>query len=672
MITRGGRISRRGGSGRLPLFLFVAGTILDKIVDHVRIGKGRRVAKIVDLVLGDLAQDAPHDLAGTRFREAGGELDDVRRGDRADVVTHPALQLLAQVVVALRAALQGDIGVDALALLLVRIADDCRLGDLRVGAERTFDFGRPHAVTGDVDDVVDAAGDPVVTVLVAPAAVAGEVLVLVCREIGLDEALVVAENRAHLAWPGPRDDERAFGLAVQHLAAFGVDDLRLDAEERQGCGAGLQVGCAGQRRDHVAARFGLPPGVDDRAAALADHLVIPDPGFRIDRLADRAEHTQTVTARLLDMLVPGALQRADGGRRRIEDVDLVLVDDLPAARGGGIGRQTLEHQGLGAIRERPVDDVAVSGDPADVCRAPIDVAVVVVEDVFVRHRRVDEIAACRMQDALGGAGRAGGVEDEKRVLGAHGLGLAVGRCLLHLLLVPDVATFFHVDGPAGALDDDRRLDDRRLVHRLVGVLLERDLLRAADAFVAGDQHLRFTTLDALGERVRREATEHDRVDRADPRAGEHRVGGFGDHRQVDRDRVAFLDALVLEDVGEAADVLVKLLVGDIFGITRLVALEDDRGLVAALLEMAVDAVHRDVGDAVLVPFDRDLVGIIRAVHHFGKRLDPVDPLAVLAPEGVRVVKRGLVHLLIFGLVDQRTLLGFARNRIYFDLVLVVL
>jgi hypothetical protein len=40
-------------------------------------------------------------------------------------------------------------------------------------------------VAGDVDHVIDAAGDPVVAVLVAAAAVAGEVLALVGGEIGL-------------------------------------------------------------------------------------------------------------------------------------------------------------------------------------------------------------------------------------------------------------------------------------------------------------------------------------------------------------------------------------------------------------------------------------------------------------------------------------------------------
>jgi hypothetical protein len=45
----------------------------------------------------------------------------------------------------------------------------------RVGDQRAFDLGGADAVAGDVDHVVDPAGDPVIAVLVAAAAVAGEV-----------------------------------------------------------------------------------------------------------------------------------------------------------------------------------------------------------------------------------------------------------------------------------------------------------------------------------------------------------------------------------------------------------------------------------------------------------------------------------------------------------------
>src|SRR4030081_1451939 len=74
-------------------------------------------------------------------------------------------------------------------------------------------------------------GDPVIAVSIAPAAVAGEILAGISLEVGVDEALVVAVDRAHHARPGIGDAQIARGGAVE-LLALGIDDLRDHAEER--------------------------------------------------------------------------------------------------------------------------------------------------------------------------------------------------------------------------------------------------------------------------------------------------------------------------------------------------------------------------------------------------------------------------------------------------------
>ena len=105
---------------------------------------------------------------------------------------HVRDQLLAQLLARLIALDQRDVAVDALALDVVRIADHGGLGHLGMRDQRQFHLRRAEPVARHVDHVVDAAGDPVVAVLVAPAAVAGEVHALVGGEVGLHEALVVA------------------------------------------------------------------------------------------------------------------------------------------------------------------------------------------------------------------------------------------------------------------------------------------------------------------------------------------------------------------------------------------------------------------------------------------------------------------------------------------------
>ena len=182
--------------------------------------------------------------------------------------------------------------------------------------------------------------------------------------------------------------------------ALGVDDLRNDAKEGPCRRPGFELDGAGQRGNENAAGLGLPPGVDDRAAAIADDAVIPFPRLRIDRLADRTQKTKRRAARFLHRLLARAHQRADGGRRGVEDVDLVLVDDLPEPAYRRIVGNALEHEGRRAVGQRPIEDVAVTGHPADVGRAPIDVAIVIVEDILMGHRDVDEIASGGVQNAL--------------------------------------------------------------------------------------------------------------------------------------------------------------------------------------------------------------------------------------------------------------------------------
>jgi hypothetical protein len=107
--------------------------------------------------------------------------------------------------------------------------------------------------------------------------------------------------------------------------------------------------------------------------------------------------------------------------------------------------------------------------------------------------------------------------------------------------------------------------------------------------------------------------------------------------------------------------VVQLAIGDLAVVLGIVAFPDDGDLVGALRQMAVDAVLRDVGHAVLEPFDRDAMRIERGVLHLGVRLDPVDAFAVLAPEAVRIRNRALVHRLVLGIVDEGALRPFHRN-----------
>ena len=228
-------------------------------------------------------------------------------------------------------------------------------------------------------------------------------------------------------------------------------------------------------------------------------------------------------------------------------------------------------------------------------------------------------------------------------------------------MIPDVAAGGHVDRPAGAPDHDDVVDAADLGDGRVGIGLERHFAAAAQAFVGGDDDVGLAVLDAAGQRIRREAAEHHGMNGADARAGEDGVGRLGDHRQVDGDAVALPDVAVAQHIGEAADVIVELLVSDLLGVLGIVAFPDDSDLVAAGVQMPVDAVIGGIGRAVLEPFDRDMMRVEGRVLDLAEVLVPVDALCVFAPEAVGIGERALVHFFVFGFVDEGALRPLGGN-----------
>ena len=144
-------------------------------------------------------------------------------------------------------------------------------------------------------------------------------------------------------------------------------------------------------------------------------LAIPDPGFGVDRLADAAEHAQRAEVVLLRVLRSPLHVRADRGRRRVEDVGLVALDDLPPAVLVGKVRGALVNDPRRRVGERSEDDVAVPGDPPDIGGAPVNRFRFDVEDVVVGGRDADQVAGGRVDDAFRLSGGAAGVKKVEQV-----------------------------------------------------------------------------------------------------------------------------------------------------------------------------------------------------------------------------------------------------------------
>jgi len=215
-------------------------------------------------------------------------LNQFRLGEAANFLADQVQQVFFQRVVGFHAIHRRDKGVDALAFDIMGIPHHSGLGDLVVQHQGALHLGGADTVTGHVDHVVDAPGDPVVAVFIASRTVTGEIVAGVGFEIGVDHALRIAVHTADLPRPTGLYRQHATAGAAEFLAVF-IQQHGLHAEHRLGGAARLDTLRADQGAEHDAAGLGLPPGIHNRAALLAYGVEVPVPGFRVDRFADAAQ-----------------------------------------------------------------------------------------------------------------------------------------------------------------------------------------------------------------------------------------------------------------------------------------------------------------------------------------------------------------------------------------------
>ncbi len=211
---------------------------------------------------------------------------------------------------------------------------------------------------------------------------------------------------------------------------------------------------------------------------------------------------------------------------------------------------------------------------------------------------------------------------------------------------PHVAALVPVDVLARTADHQHLVDLLaqlgRLADRLVDGGLQRRRRAAAVPAVGRDDDLGLAVGDPVGERVGREPAEDHGVGGADPRTGEHRHHGLGDHRQVDRHPVTGLHAELDERVGRLADLVLEVGVGELAGVVLGLADPVDRDLVTlAGLDVPVDAVVRRVDASAHEPLGE---GRVVPVEDAVPLLVPVEALGLLGPERLAVGVRPVVRL----------------------------
>ena len=504
-------------------------------------------------------------------------------------------------------------------------------------------------MAGDVDDVVGAAEDEVVAVLVPGAPVEGGVdqPVLETGEVGLHETLVLAPHRAHAARRQRRDDgDDAFFIGRHLLGGLLVQQAHVVAVGREGGAAelgGMRLH-AGQAGEQGPAGLGLPVVVVDR---LVERLGDPLRRRFVKRFAGEENMAQRGEVVLLEEGRVLLLQHADGGRRGEHHRDLVILHDLPPDAGVGAQRRAFVDHRRHAVDERAVDDVGMAHHPADVGGGEIGFARVGGIDMPHRGGQRHGVATGVALHALRLAGGAGGVQDVGRMRGLDPGDRHLG---VHVLLaqhgVVEITAFNDGHGLVEAAIDDQHLLRRHLrqAQRFVHQVLVGHRLAAAHAGVRRDHDLWLGVVDAGGERTGGEAAKHHRVDGTDAHRGEHRENRLGDHRHVDQHAVALAHSQALQHGRHALHFGVQLGVGVGLLLAGLGRDVDQRRLLGAILQVPVNGVVAEIGFAADEPLGK---GRLAVFEYLAEGLVPIDQLGLLAPERIAVFDRAAVKLLVF-------------------------
>src|SRR3954470_9383191 len=133
----------------------------------------------------------------------------------------------------------------------------------------------------------------------------------------------------------------------------------------------------------------------------------------------------------LHMMVAPLNKGTNRRRCRVEDCDLVLLNNLPKAAFIGMIGSALVHEDRRAGGQRSVHDIAMSRDPTDVRRAPKNVIVAMIEHPLECFFDVQIVASRGVLDSLRFTGRTTRIKNVERRLTVQRSGWALCDRLAH-------------------------------------------------------------------------------------------------------------------------------------------------------------------------------------------------------------------------------------------------
>src|SRR2546430_7468593 len=156
-------------------------------------------------------------------------------------------------------------------------------------------------------------------------------------------------------------------------------------------------------------------------------------------------------------IIAPANECPDRRRSGVENVDAILFDDLPEAIGVWPVRRAFIHNGRRTIGQRTINNVTVTGDPADIRGAPKNIFIANVEDVLGGRVNANQITARGVQDSFRFPGGAAGIEQVERMLAIERRRRSVWIDELQFPMPPDIAAVFPWDCSFRPTRNDPRL-----------------------------------------------------------------------------------------------------------------------------------------------------------------------------------------------------------------------
>ena len=124
----------------------------------------------------------------------------------------------------------------------------------------------------------------------------------------------------------------------------------------------------------------------------------------------------------------------------------------------------------------------------------------------------------------------------------------------HQRAIGMITALFHRHVAAGALDH-QNLRIAADGEGLVDIGFQRCVAPAARGLISRDHQLGLTAINPGGQGFGGKPCKNNRVDRTDTRAGQHGIGGLGDHGHIKHNPVAFGDAKRFVDICQLVHML---------------------------------------------------------------------------------------------------------------------